>query len=66
MRPGFQAEIVPLRLAKMKAALVPSPRMKDKAFVLETCPVGPWGPLAVFGMSTVRVSLETAVLPVTA
>jgi hypothetical protein len=64
MRPGFQAEIVPLRLAKMKKAFVPSPSMKDEAFVLETCPVGPSGPLAVV-VSTVRGTLLTVVLPVT-
>ena len=29
-------------------------RWKDEAFVLETCPVGPWGPLAVVGMFTVK------------
>jgi hypothetical protein len=39
--PPSQAEIVPLRFAKMKWAAFPSLRMKDEALVLETCPVGP-------------------------
>jgi hypothetical protein len=49
----------------MKWALMPSLRMKDEAFVLETCPVGPWGPVAVVGMCTVRIAGETTVLSVT-
>jgi hypothetical protein len=69
-RLGFQAEIVPLRLAKMKlAAPLPPPlSMKDELFVLETCPVGPWGPVAVVGMFTVKTGtgLLTSVLSVTA
>src|SRR5262249_19344268 len=55
-RLAFQAEIVPLRSAKMKLALnwLPAVRWKASGFVLETCPVGPWGPVAVVGMSTVK------------
>ncbi|SDK18353.1 hypothetical protein SAMN05216338_11056 [Bradyrhizobium sp. Rc2d] len=49
----------------MKRALASSSRMKDEAFVLETCPVGPWGPVAVVGMLTVRTAGETSVLSVT-
>jgi hypothetical protein len=66
LRPGFQAEIWPLRLAKMKSADAPSPRMKDEAFELATCPVGPWGPTLVVGMVTVRICLTAVVAPVTA
>src|SRR5262249_20852492 len=52
----FQAEIVPLRSAKMKLALMrlPAVSLKDDTFVLETCPVGPWGPVPVGGMFTVK------------
>jgi hypothetical protein len=54
----------------MKWAAFPSPRMKDEAFKLDTCPVGPWGPAAVFGMATkplggLMLTLLTFVLPVT-
>src|SRR4029077_1374063 len=48
----FQAEIVPLRLAKMKLAGVPLTG-NDEVLLL-TWPVGPWGPLAVVGMLTSR------------
>ena len=62
---GFHAEMVPFRLAKMKRADVPFTR-KDEVSVLATLPVGPWGPLAVFGIVTVRAALVTSLLPVTA
>jgi hypothetical protein len=38
----------------MKLAPCPSLSLKDESFVLETCPVGPWGPVAVVGMFTVK------------
>ena len=66
--PASQAEIEPLRLAKMKCAWPPSPPPptgKDDGFVLATCPVGPAGK-PVEGIPTVRASLRTVVLPVTA
>src|ERR1700756_4337409 len=56
-----QAEIVPSRLAKMKRALMPSSRWKDPRFVLETCPVGPWG-FMMCGICTVRATGETSVV----
>ena len=58
----FQAEMVPFRLAKMKAAGV-VPTWND-VVVLLTWPVGPWGPLAVVGTATVRGFLMTLKLPV--
>jgi hypothetical protein len=58
----FQAEMVPFRLAKMKAAGVP-PSWKDVP-VLLTWLVGPCGPVDVVGMATVRGFLMTFKLPV--
>ena len=58
-KPPAQAEIVPLRLAKMNRAFVVVPGLagfgswKLAAFVLLTCPVGPCGGCGpVVGMST--------------
>jgi hypothetical protein len=61
--PPFQAEMVPFRLAKMKAAGLPF-STKD-VVVLATWPVGPWGPAPVCGISTVRGTLLTSPAPVT-
>ena len=61
-----QAEIVPLRLAKMNAADPPSPPCptgKDEEFVFETWPVGPGPPVG--GIATVRRLGLTPVAPVT-
>src|SRR5262249_37631115 len=53
---GFQAEMVPLRLANMKTAgaepPLPFPATKLGLAKLKTCPVGPCGPPAVVGMPT--------------
>jgi hypothetical protein len=51
---GFQAEMVPFRLAKIKRAGLLSARTNEVP-MLATWPVGPWGPLAVVGIATVRV-----------
>src|SRR5579883_813334 len=46
----FQAEMVPLRSAKMKeAGLVPT---RNDVVLFWTWPVGPWGPVGVVGMAT--------------
>src|SRR5438270_12364745 len=66
--------MVPFRLAKMKREDVeasPGVSWKEAVFVLLTCPVGPWGPVAVVGIATkplggLMFTLLTFVLPVTA
>src|SRR3984957_4336982 len=69
-RPPFQAEIVPFRLAKMKAAGAPFPpllTLKPIPIALATCPVGPAAPAG--GTLTVNKGFcpgETPGLPVTA
>ena len=50
----FHAEIVPLRLAKMKFDAVPLTVKVPAPALLNTWPVGPCGPLAVVGMLTTR------------
>ena len=65
---GFQAEIVPFRLAKMKSAGaggLPVPGISNPEPLFATWPVGPWGPLVVVGVPTVRGTF-TAVMKVTA
>src|ERR1700704_6322787 len=64
----FQPEMVPFRSAKMKraaAATVPLSTWKDDVG-LATWPVGPWGPLAVVEIVTVRACLATFRVSVTA
>jgi hypothetical protein len=66
--PLSQAEMVPFKLAKMKSAEPLSPPLftgNDEVLALLTWPVGPWGPLAVFGIATVRSTLLTFVSSVT-
>ena len=53
---------------KLALALLPAVRWKESRFVLETCPVGPSGPISgVVGMFTVKTGtgLLTPVLSVT-
>src|SRR5260370_28692533 len=56
--------MVPFKLAKMKAAEPPFPPLftaNDEVLVLLTWPVGPWGPVAVFGIAMLPVGGLTAV-----